>query len=74
MTNLRKSITGTYDRETLATLRAPVAWSGTVDPDDRERQELDRGNLAFEILETLDDPDVVAVRVEAGEIVELIGA
>lgn len=74
MTDLRKSISGTFDRETVATLSFPVAWSGTVNPDDREKQEWDRSNLAFEIREELDDPNVLAVRVEAGEIVELIGA
>lgn len=45
VTNLRQAITGTYDRENLAELTRPVAWSGTVDEATRREQEADRAEL-----------------------------
>lgn len=69
-TTLREQITGTYDGENLAELTHPVAWSGTVDAETRREQEADRAELVDEIRDALADPDVAAVRVERGEIVD----
>lgn len=73
MTNLRQAITGTYDRETIAELTRPVAWSGIVDGSTRREQETARAELVDEIREALADSEVRAVRVEAGEVVGYVG-
>lgn len=72
-TALRQSITGTYDRDSLAVLTRPVAWSGTVDAGTRREQEADRAALVDEIRAALADPEVVGVVVKAGEIAAYVG-
>lgn len=73
MTTLRQAITGTYDRDRLADLTRPVAWSGTVDADTRREQEADRAALVDEIRAALADPEVVGVVVESGEVAAYVG-
>ena len=67
-------IGGTFTRADLKRLTWPVAWSGSVAAVDRVAHEAALASLKADGLQALDDsPDAVAVVVEAGAVVALVG-
>jgi len=67
-------IGGTFTRADLTRLTWPVAWSGTVADVDRKAHERALSTLKANGLQALDDaPDAVAVVVEAGAVVGVVG-
>lgn len=73
---LRRAIGGRYGsifwEERLCELTAPVAWSGTVSQEERDRQEEDRAALVEELrCAWRDDPDHPWSWVREGEILDL---
>ena len=73
---LRRAIGGHYGEifweERLSELVGPVAWSGTVSQEERERQETDRAALVEDLRQVWrDDPDHPWSYVREGEILDL---
>jgi len=73
---LRRAVGGyygeIYSEERLSELIAPVAWSGTVSQEERDRQEEDRAALVEDLRQAWrDDPDHRWSWVREGEILDL---
>jgi hypothetical protein len=71
--NTRNTINGTLDAAELKRLGWPVAWSGTVLPEDREAAEGALRELRDEGLRALETTDgAVGVEIVNGEIVSVV--
>ena len=80
--SLRSNLTGTFSLDDLKRLKFPVAWSGTVDRAEARAEEAELRAFADEAAEQLqtyydeqgDGESEYAVKIEAGEIVEIVEA
>lgn len=70
---LRRSISGTFDHQTIEELTYPVAWQAWISPAERAEQEGDRRALYDEARACLwGDLDAVAVVIVDGEVVSVV--
>lgn len=67
-TTARKNITGTFTRNDLAKITAPIAWSGTTSQEDRDAAEADLAALRAECVDALDESNGHSVRIRRGQI------
>jgi hypothetical protein len=72
MADIRKSLNGTFDRERIARLGWPVAWSGTVSAEEREEDNRRMRELIDEADECFRDSDCIAVEIRDGEIIATV--
>lgn len=78
--SLKSDLNGTFTLEELHRLTFPIAWSGTKDPDEAQAEEVELRALAQEASEEIhaaynradSDSDEFSVRIENGQIIEIV--